>query len=34
MFIIEYLVRRRLHPHMQHAHILDAVKAFWNIPVG
>lgn len=34
MFIIEYLVRRRLHPHMEHAHILDAVKAFWKIPVG
>lgn len=34
MFAIEYLLRRRLHPHMQHAHILDAVKAFWKIPVG
>lgn len=32
MFIGEYLVRRSLHPHMQHAHILDAVKVFWKAP--
>ncbi|RJG07707.1 hypothetical protein D3870_18430 [Noviherbaspirillum cavernae] len=32
MFVAEYAVRRRLHPHMEHAHILDAVKAFWNVP--
>jgi uncharacterized membrane protein len=32
MFIAEYAVRRRLHPQMEHAHILDAVKAFWNVP--
>lgn len=32
MFVAEYAVRRRLHPDMEHAHILDAVKAFWNAP--
>jgi uncharacterized membrane protein len=32
MFIVEYAVRRRLHPGMEHAHILAAVKAFWNVP--
>lgn len=32
MFVAEYLVRRNLHPHMEHAHILDAVKAFWKMP--
>jgi len=32
MFIAEYAVRRLLHPRMEHAHILDAVKAFWNVP--
>ncbi|HJU72012.1 MAG TPA: hypothetical protein VJ603_09200 [Paucimonas sp.] len=34
MFVLEYLVRRYLHPHMEHAHILDAVKAFWKAPAG
>jgi uncharacterized membrane protein len=28
MFIAEYRVRRRALPGMQHAHILDAVRAF------
>jgi uncharacterized membrane protein len=32
MFVAEYAVRRRLHPDMEHAHILAAVKAFWNVP--
>lgn len=32
MFVVEYIVRRRLHPDAEHAHILDAVKAFWNVP--
>ncbi len=30
MFIAEYWVRRRALPDMQHAHILDAVRAFRN----
>ncbi|HEY5292972.1 MAG TPA: hypothetical protein VIJ43_11735, partial [Burkholderiales bacterium] len=30
MFIAEYLVRRWALPDMQHAHILDAVRAFRN----
>jgi uncharacterized membrane protein len=34
MFIVEYLVRRQLHPDMEHAHILDGVKAFWKAPAG
>lgn len=33
MFIAEYIVRRYLHPDMEHAHILAAVKAFWKKPV-
>jgi uncharacterized membrane protein len=32
MFIAEYWVRRRLLPDLQHAHILDAVRAFRNTP--
>ncbi|HZW12983.1 MAG TPA: hypothetical protein VFF81_07310 [Noviherbaspirillum sp.] len=32
MFLGEYIVRRALHPNMQHAHILDAVKVFWKSP--
>ena len=32
MFVGEYIVRRRVLPHMQHAHILDAVKVFWKAP--
>lgn len=32
MFLAEYVVRRRLHPEMDHAHILDAAKAYWNSP--
>lgn len=34
MFIVEYLVRRRLLPNMRHTHILDAVRAFRNTPVS
>lgn len=37
MFLAEYLVRRRVLPHMRHAHILDAVRAFRafrNTPVS
>ena len=30
MFIAEYLVRRWLLPHLQHVHILDAVRAYRN----
>ena len=32
MFVVEYLVRRHLHPEMEHAHILDGVKLYWNAP--
>jgi len=32
MFIAEYWVRRWVLPDMQHAHILDAVRAFRNTP--
>lgn len=32
MFIIEYGIRRWLHPHMKHAHILEGVKAVWKVP--
>lgn len=32
MFLVEYAVRRWLHPGMQHAHILDAVRIFWKAP--
>lgn len=32
MFVCEYIVRRLLYPHMQHLHILDAVKVFWKAP--
>jgi len=32
MFIAEYWVRRRVLPDMQHAHILDALRAFRNTP--
>lgn len=34
MFILEYLVRRRVLPNMRHTHILDAVRAFKNTPVN
>lgn len=34
MFIIEYLVRRRVLPHMRHTHILDAIRAFKNTPLS
>ena len=34
MFVAEYLVRRRLHPDIEHAHIFDGVKAFWKAPAG
>jgi uncharacterized membrane protein len=33
MFIAEYVVRRRLHPQMNHANIADGIKAYWNAPV-
>lgn len=33
MFILEYRLRRKLHPHMEHVPILAAVKAYWNNPV-
>lgn len=32
MFLVEYLVRRRLHPKMEHAPILEGVKAYWKHP--
>lgn len=32
MFVVEYGVRRRLHPHIEHAHFLDGIKAFWKAP--
>lgn len=32
MFLGEYVVRRRLHPTMDHAPILDGVKAYWKHP--
>lgn len=34
MFIVEYLVRRRVLPDLRNAHILDAVRAFRNTPVS
>lgn len=34
MFLAEYAVRRFLHPEMEHAHILDAVRIFWKAPAG
>jgi uncharacterized membrane protein len=30
MFLCEYLVRRCRFPDMEHAHIVDGVRAFWN----
>lgn len=30
MFVAEYIVRRRLHPDMKHAHIMDGIRAFWR----
>ena len=33
MFIAEYLIRRWLLPHLEHVHILDAVRAYRNTPV-
>ncbi len=32
MFVAEYAVRRRLLPNIDHAHILDGIKAFWKQP--
>lgn len=32
MFVAEYLIRRQLLPDMEHAHFLDAIKAFWKVP--
>lgn len=34
MFVAEYLVRRRVLPHLRHTHIFDAVRAFRNTPVS
>ncbi|RPJ46714.1 MAG: hypothetical protein EHM16_08545 [Betaproteobacteria bacterium] len=33
MFMVEYLVRRRVLPNLRHTHILDAVRAFRNTPL-
>lgn len=33
MFLGEYLVRRRVHPKMEHAPLLEGVKAYWKHPV-
>jgi uncharacterized membrane protein len=30
MFVIEYMVRRRVLPDMEHAHIFDGIRAFWK----
>lgn len=32
MFVAEYLVRRRVHPDMEHADIFAGIQAFWNAP--
>jgi uncharacterized membrane protein len=32
MFVIEYIVRRRLLPQMEHANILVGIQAFWKAP--
>jgi uncharacterized membrane protein len=32
MFVIEYIVRRRLLPQMEHANILAGIQAFWKAP--
>jgi uncharacterized membrane protein len=32
MFVVEYIVRRRLHPHMNHADILAGIQAFRKSP--
>jgi uncharacterized membrane protein len=32
MFVAEYLVRRCLHPDMQHADIFAGIQAFWDAP--
>jgi uncharacterized membrane protein len=32
MFVIEYIVRRRLLPQMEHASILAGIQAFWKAP--
>lgn len=34
MFVAEYIVRRLLHPDMEHAHFLDAIKVFWKAPAA
>lgn len=34
MFAVEYLIRRRVLPDIEHAHILDGIKAFWKAPTG
>lgn len=33
MFMVEYLVRRRVLPNLRHTHILDAVRAFRSTPL-
>lgn len=33
MFIAEYIVRRRMHPDMEHADIFAGIQAFWKAPV-
>jgi len=33
MFVVEYAVRKRMLPNIEHAHILDGIKAFWKQPV-
>jgi uncharacterized membrane protein len=32
MFVAEYAVRKRLLPQVEHAHIMDGIKAFWKEP--
>lgn len=32
MFVAEYIVRRRMHPDMEHANILAGIQAFWKAP--
>jgi uncharacterized membrane protein len=32
MFVAEYVVRRRLLPDTEHAHILDGIRLFWKTP--
>ena len=34
MFVVEYGVRRLVHPEMEHAHILDTIVAVWKQQAG